>query len=218
MTEVETKLMELYINNLKKTIELTNSIVIPVINSFDGKVYNVRLENTIQGKLPESVFFHVRDFDYRHMRIELGFWNKYREVYVMETYFGETKEHRQVHYLPHGWEDITICYKYTDFNTWENNKKTNGKYYFKDTTDAHFYIDDNYKTRINSSVIVEKIKEKLEDIQETIRQLEDILKNNKVDYWKGQLEDIKKQAESLHSEIPCVVRDICKISSYATWN
>lgn len=199
------------------TVTEIDSVIIPVINSFNGKVYNAKLKNAIQDKLPENVYIHFNDFDYRHCRIDLSFYGKYREIYVKEKYYGEEKEHNQVYYLPQYWEDVAICYIWTDFNTWDNTKKNNEKYYNPKLTDAHFYIDDNYKMRINSSVIVSKLTEKKDAIIEDIASLEKIKTENLPDTWKNELKELKSDIEKLHHKIPSVIRDICKIASYATW-
>ena len=226
MERQKTLLMELYIANLRKACELIDK-VIPLVEDFDGKVYNARFQNKINEALTEglepnkAVKMYVEDFDYNHCNIELSFF-MFRTVYTEENYHfdgPDIPKHRQVHYLPSGYDKVTICNIWTDYKSWDTSKNT--KYYARN--DSHFWIDLNYNTRINSSAIVQNMKEQREYLIKEAYKLEQLLKVqdgeeiNQIESWNKELEELKKKAERLNNAIPGVVRDIFGIKSWANW-
>ena len=220
MNEDKTLLLKLYVSNLRKSAELIDKIV-PVIETFDGKVYNARFQNKINDILTsglepnKQIKMYVDDFDYKHCNFNLSFFN-FREVYTEENYAfdkPETKKHRQVHYLPSSYDSIVICNIWTDYNSWDSTKNTK----YKDRNDSYFWIDSNYNTRINSEAIIQNMTENKANLLKKAEELEDSLKENKIEAWENRLEELKKELEVLNNSIPHAIKDIFEIKTYASW-
>ena len=221
MKEDKKLLLELYISNLRKSAVIIDKII-PVVKTFDGKVYNARFQNKINELLKEDkITLKAEDFDYKHCELELCFYQN-RTVYTEENYSFDkegTPKHRQVHYLPDCYDRIRICYIWTDYNSWDTSKNTR----FHERNESYFWIDENYNTRINSSAIVENLTEHKEDLLKQAGDLEDALKVKegftecKIQAWEDAVKDLQKKAQELNSAIPSVVRDIFEIKSWANW-
>lgn len=201
-------LLERYISNLRiasKVIEL----ITPVISSFDGKVYNARFKNAItavlQEKVSKSIFFRVEYFDEHYCILKLNFYGEFREVYADEMYFGETKTHKQVHYLPSAYETIRICYLYTSDNE---------KHYSRN--EAHFWYDENENVRINSEAILKVLAEKQKELLTEADTF--AIEFSKIAEYKAKVKAIQKEADELNMAIPDVIKNIFDIKSRASWS
>lgn len=222
MKEYQTKLMERYLSNLRLSCNLIDKII-PVVNSFNGKVYNARFERKIKEVLPEGIFAKV-DLDYCHCRINFTFWNDYREVFTEEFYSYENpsidKPHRQVHYLPSNLEDVTICNIYSEYNNWDMSK--NDKFHSKN--DSYFWIDEySFNTRLNTDSIIEELKKQKENIIKKADSLEyactiqEGFTASMVEDWQKEVKELQDRASALYSAIPSVIKSIFEIKCYATW-
>lgn len=222
MKEYQTKSMERYLRNLRLSCDLIDKII-PVVNSFNGKVYNARFERKIKEVLPEGIFIKV-DLDYCHCRINFTFWNEYREVFTEEFYSYENpsvdKPHRQVHYLPSNLEDVTICNIYSEYNNWDSSK--NDKFHSKN--DSYFWIDGySYNTRLNTDSIIEELKKQKENIIKKADSLEyactvqEGFTASMVEDWQKEVKELQDRASALYSAIPSVIKSIFDIKCYANW-
>lgn len=221
MKTEKTLLLELYISNLRKSAELIDKII-PVVKTFDGKVYNARFQNKINDVLisglepNKQIKMHVDDFDYKHCTFGLSFF-MFREVYTDVNYSFDAPsapKHRQVHYLPSSYDTITICNIWTDYNSWDTSKNTK----YKDRNDSYFWIDSNYNTRINAEAIVQNMTENKAELLKKAEELKGCLSDNKIEAWENRLEELKKELEALNSSIPYAVRDIFEIRSHVSWH
>lgn len=226
MKEEKTMLLKLYVSNLRKSAELIDNII-PVVKTFDGKCYNARFQHKINEVLTEGlelkqqVKMFVKDFDYARCVFELSFF-MFRKVYTEKNYsFDEpgAEKHRQVHYLPQGYDKVTICHLLTDYNTWDSSKNKK----FKDRNDSYFWIDSKYKTRINAEAIVQNMTENKADLIKKAEDLEDSLivkpgfNECKIEAWINAVEDLHKKASELNDAIPSAIKDIFEIKSWASW-
>lgn len=200
--ETKTKLFNLYIENLKTTMQVIDDII-PVVKSFDGKCYNARFDNAINQAVEKkyNCRVYVEDFDYKRCYIEVCYWNK-RSV----------SGNCCAYYFPSSYEKITACNIYSDYNTWDTSKNDSFHY---PSSEHHFYIDENYKTRVCSDFIVKSLEEKREDLQEKIEHLTG--QENKVREYETKLESIKKELETLAHSIPMEVKDFFEIKTYANY-
>ena len=222
MKEEKTMLLRLYVSNLKKSAELIDKII-PVVKTFDGKCYNARLQNKINEVLAEGLepIPQIKTYvDYTRCTFELSL---FREVYTEENYsFDEpgAKKHRQVHYLPQCYDKVTICYLWTDYNSWDSSKNKK----FHDRNDSYFWIDSNYNTRINAEAIVQNMTEQKASLIKKAEELEDSLtvkpgfNECKIEAWINAVEDLHKKASELNNSIPSVIKDMFEIKSYASWS
>lgn len=205
--EVKEKLMDLYIHNLKKSIDVVDSII-PIIRKFDGKVYNARLENTLKDFLAEGK--EIKDKIYPHVelnlsrfRLKLNFWNN-RRVDGDACSF----------YLPEGLEEVTLAY---DSSRWSQckSREENHAYYDPDDLSTYFYIDDNNNTRIKSARIVDLILKEQKELKEQVQLLEE--ERKKVLEHVEKLNKIRKELDDLHDSIPSAVRSIYDIKTFANF-
>lgn len=204
--EVKEKLMDLYIHNLKKSIDVVDSII-PIIRKFDGKVYNARLENTLkdfltEGKEIKDKIYPRIELTYAIFRLKLSFWNNRRVD-------GDACSL----YLPEGLEEVTLAY---DSSSWSQYKsrEENHAYYDPDDLSTYFYIDGN-NTRIKSARIVDLILKKQKELKEQVQLLEEERKN--VLEHVARLNKIKEELDALHDSIPCAVRSIYDIKTFANF-
>ena len=221
MKEEKTMLLKLYFSNLRKSAELIDNII-PVVKTFDGKCYNARFQHKINEVLTEGlelkqqVKMFVKDFDYARCVFELSFF-MFRKVYTDDEPGAE--KHRQVHYLPQGYDKVTICHLLTDYNTWDSSKNKK----FKDRNDSYFWIDSKYKTRINAEAIVQNMTENKADLIKKAEDFEDSLivkpgfNECKIEAWINAVEDLHKKASELDDSIPSAIKDIFEIKSWASW-
>lgn len=209
--EVSKKLWDLYLSNLETSIKIIDDLI-PVVKIFDGKCFNKRFENALntvtEGKY--NVRLYVSDFDYKRLTIELGFYD-----YPLRSVKGETDSNGYCGtvYLPKGYESVNIASVYTDYNTWETNRRTNGKYY-SPSSENHFYIDDNYNTRIGSEKIISVLQEKKKYLTDKIKTLKE--KFNNLDEYETKLKNIKAELKALSDDVPYELTDFfeIKIPSY----
>lgn len=209
--EVSKKLWELYLSNLETSIKIIDDII-PVVKTFDSKCFNKRLETALnkvtEGKY--NVRLYVSDFDYKRLTFELGFYD-----YPLRSVKGEKDSNGYCGtvYLPSGYERVTIASIYTDFNTWQTDRKTNGKYY-SPSSENHFYIDDNYNTRIGSEKIISVLQEKKTYLADKIKTLKE--KFNTLDEYETKLKNIKAELKELSDAIPYELTDFfgLKVPSY----
>lgn len=203
--EVKDEVMERYIANLKIAKNLID-IIVPEVWKFDGKVYNKRFDNALKALLEEhkadtenqTVYPYI-ELNYRQLSIKLAFYN-----HRCTDYFRA--------YLPNGFEELYICYHYSDWNDWNEDKKK--KYYQKDNGE-YFYIDENYNTRIQSKKIVEELTEKQKEIAEKIDTLIDAKKHVEETYNK--VYKLKEELSRLHDSIPHAIDKIYGMESYGNY-
>ena len=94
---------------------------------------------------------------------------------------------------------------------------------FKDRNDSYFWIDSNYKTRINAEAIVQNMTENKADLIKKAEDLEDSLivkpgcNECKIEAWINAVEDLHKKASELNDAIPSAIKDIFEIKSWASW-
>lgn len=223
--EAKNELMKLYISNMRKAAELIDSVFIPTIQDFDGKVFNARLENTLKKKLeaPEAkdnIYCNV-ELNYSRCKIELNFCN-HRSIFYNQKLWNSEETERRIMYLPSGMSDIDVCYLFSDYNQYDSSKNES---FHKPTEGHYFYIGDypNYSTRICSAAIIEGLKEKQKYLLETAAEYEDAIslkegyEHSPVEDWMLELDSLKKQIELLHREIPCNIAAVYDIKSYANW-
>lgn len=213
--ETKNKLMDLYLENMAKSVELIDSVFIPTIKEFDGKVFNARLENTLKHKLestePKDNIYCSVELNYRTCKIDVHFYNN-RSIQCLDR--------NGWVYLPDGLETINICSIYSEYNDWDTSK--NGSFHHPEET-HHFYIDSNYNTRICSGAIVNELENKKAYILQRIEKLgskKTLQKNaerTEVEEWMKELEEIKHRAEFLNSSIPSEIRAIYELKTWANW-
>lgn len=205
---IKDKLMDLYIQNLKKSVDVIDSII-PIIWQFDGKVYNARLENKLKELLTEGkeakdkIYPHV-ELNYTRVKIELNFYNQ-------RSISSDTCNY----YLPEGLETINLVYNYSDFKNYGSHEE-NIKYFDSEFNDkVYFYIDKNYNTRIKSAMIVNLLLEKQKELKEKIATLES--EKQQVEDYVSKLNELKEKLDLLNSEIPCEIKSIYGIKTYANF-
>lgn len=205
--ELKDKIMTRYVDNLVMAKKLIDSLI-PVVNQFDGKVYNKRFENALKARLEElkeqtegkQVYCSV-ELNYRHINIELEFYNHRR---IAENNYNV--------YIPQGYETLYICYHYTDWSSWNN--ESNEKYYHKDNGE-YFYIDGG-NTRINAKSIVDLLLEKQKELDEKIADILEASKNIE-DIFK-KVEELKAELKAINESIPTIVDKIYSVESYGQYN
>ena len=205
---IKDKLMDLYIQNLKKSVDIIDSII-PIIWQFDGKVYNARLENKLKELLTEGkevkdkIYPHV-ELNYSRVKIELNFYNQ-RSI----------SSDTCTNYLPEGLETINLVYNYSDFKNYES-REENLKYFDSGCNDkVYFYIDKNYNTRIKSAKIVDLLIVKQKELREKIATLES--ERQQVEDYASKLNELKEKLDLLDSAIPCEIKNIYGIKTYANF-
>lgn len=205
--EVKEKLMDLYIHNLEKSVDVIDSII-PILWKFDGKVYNARLENTLkdfltEGKETKDQIYPQVVLNYSSFRLKLCFWNN-RRVDGDSCSF----------YLPDGLEEVTLAY---DSSSWSEYKsrEENHAYYDSGDLSTYFYIDGNYNTRIKSARIVDLVLKEQKELKEKIQLLKEERKN--VLEYVARLNKIKEELDVLHDSIPSAVRSIYDIKTFANF-
>lgn len=204
---VKEKLMDLYIHNLEKSVDVIDSII-PIIRKFDGKVYNARLENTLKDFLTEGkeiedkIYPHV-ELNCSRLRLELSFWNN-RRVDGDACSF----------YLPEGLEEVTLAYDSSNWSEYKS-REENHAYYDPDDLSTYFYIDGNYNIRIKSARIVDLILKEQKELKEQVQLLKE--ERKKVLEHVEKLSKIKEELDALHDSIPSAVRSIYDIKTFANF-
>lgn len=204
--EIKDRLLDRYIANLTMAKNLID-VIIPVVEKFDGKVYNKRFDNALKEILEQSkeqtegkqVYCSV-DLDYRRLYIKLEFYN-HRAVSAPNSW----------EYIPNGYEEVHIFYHWTNYSMWDN--EGNKKYYEKDNGE-YFYID-NGNTRLCSAPIVSGMREKQKEIEDKIEELLKA-KETVVEVY-NKVEDLKAQLSEIHDTIPHIVGNIYGITSYGNY-
>lgn len=209
--EVAKKLWELYLNNLETSTKIIDDLI-PVVKTFDGKCYNRRFDNALNKVTEEkyNVRCFVSDFDYERFTMELGFYD-----YSLRSVKGDKDNNGYctAFYLPKSYEQVTIASLYSDYNVWTTDRKTNSKFYSL-SSENHFYIDDNYNTRIGSDKIISVMQEKKKYLTDKIKTLKEKFSN--LDEYETKLKNIKAELKALSDDIPYELTDFfeIKIPSY----
>lgn len=202
--EVKEKLMDLYIHNLKKSIDVVDSII-PILWKFDGKVYNARLENTLEDFLTEGkeiedkIYPHV-ELNLSRFRLKLSFWSN-RRVDGNACSF----------YLPEGLEEVTLAYDSSNWSEYKS-REENHAYYDSGDLSTYFYIDGN-NIRIKSARIVNLVLKEQKELKEQVQLLEE--ERKKVLEHVEKLNKIREELDALHDSIPSAVRSIYDIKTFA---
>lgn len=202
--EVKEKLMDLYIHNLKKSIDVVDSII-PILWKFDGKVYNARLENTLKDFLTEGkeiedkIYPHV-ELNLSRFRLKLSFWSN-RRVDGNACSF----------YLPEGLEEVTLAYDSSNWSEYKSREENHACYDSGDLS-TYFYIDGN-NIRIKSARIVDLVLKEQKELKEQVQLLEE--ERKKVPEHVEKLNKIREELDALHDSIPSAVRSIYDIKTFA---
>lgn len=198
--ELSKKLWELYLHNLETSTKIIDEII-PIINNFDRKVYTKRFDHalkSIDDKYNVSVI--IENFDYKSCQIDFGFYaSASRCIQAKEGFY----------YLPEGYDRVNIVYIYSDFNTWTTDRKTNEKYY-SPSSEHHFYIDENYKTRIGSDKIIKTLQEKKNFLEDKIKTLKE--KSDNLEKYEARLKEIKVELKVLSDDIPYEITDFFNLN------
>lgn len=206
--ETKDKLLDLYIGNLKQSVELIDKII-PTVLKFDNKVYNARFENALKDVLGTDTveskdrIYPSVNLSYECLKISLGFYNN--RGLKGKSYYT---------YLPGGYEVVRIAYDRTDFNTWNCSREENAKYYTKDN-ESYFYIDDNYNTRIQSKRIIDLLLDRQKELKEKIASLQEERKS--ILEVAQKLEGLKQEIDSLRYSTDNTLKDLYDLKMYATW-
>lgn len=190
------KLFNLYLQNLETSEKLID-VIIPVIKTFEGKVYNKRFRNKVDesllkyfdGDVCKTVYFYP-EIDNDRIRFYFKFSNS-----------GSVKGANCCNYLPDSYEKVEILRDYRN-----------------SSEDMLRYIsyDENCNIRLNASLIVRKLTDEKEAIKKRIELLK--AEAEKVDGYKKRLEDLKKEIEELDATIPYEIKDFFRIKSYPDWH
>lgn len=202
--EVKEKLMDLYVHNLKKSIDVVDSII-PILWKFDGKVYNARFENTLkdfltEGKETEDKIYPHVELNLSRFRLKLCFWSN-RRVDGDACSF----------YLPEGLEEVTLAYDSSNWSEYKS-REENHAYYDPEDLSTYFYIDGN-NIRIKSARIVDLVIKEQKELKEQVQLLEE--ERKKVLEHVEKLNKIREELDALHDTIPSVVRSIYDIKTFA---
>ena len=207
--QIKEELFNLYLNNLEEAVK-TVDVIIPVIQKFDDKVYNARLENAVKKELEDrqiDVCFEFEHFNDNHIAINLNFYSmKKRCIRFTEVGFWKEKKYvkeNRCAYIPSSYETVRIawCYDYVKGTKARNE----GKW---------LYYDSNYNRRIVAPVIIQLLKDRQKELKEQIENLKQELKN--LDSYTERLERIKKDLEILNEEIPYQFRDFFDLKSHVS--
>lgn len=190
------KLFNLYIENLETSIKLID-VIIPVIKTFDGKVYNKRFQNKVDeailkhfnNDVCKTVYFYP-EIDNASIHFSFKFFNN-RSVQGKSCW----------NYLPDSYTEIEIL-----------------RYYRSNNEDIIPFItyDNNFNIRLNTGLIVQKLTEEKTEIKDKIEYLKEEVK--KVADYKKQLEEIQKAAKNLRDSIPYEIKDLFNIKCWDNWS
>lgn len=198
--EVSKKLVGLYLHNLETSTKIIEDLI-PVVKTFDFKVYTKRFNNALKSigdKYNVSVI--IENFDYKSCQIDLGFYASASRC---------IQEKGSCYYLPKSYERVNIVYIYSDFNTWTTDRKTNEKYY-SPSYENHFYIDENYKTRIGSEKIIKTLQEKKNFLEDKIKTLKEKVEN--LEKYEARLKEIKVELKALSDDVPYEITDFFNLN------
>lgn len=198
--EVSKKLYELYLNNLCTCVKIIDDLI-PVVKTFDFKVYTKRFDNALKSVGDKyNVYVTIENFDYKSCQIDFGFY---------APALGRIEEKEGFYYLPKSYDRVNIVYIYSDFNTWTTDRKTNEKYY-SPSSEHHFYIDDNYKIRIGSDKIIKTLQEKKNFLADKIKILKE--KVNNLEKYEARLKEIKAELKTLSNDVPSEITDFFNLN------
>ena len=202
--ENKDKIIERYLKNLDMAKNLIDTII-PVVWKYDCKVYNKRFDNAIKDIIEDrklhtegKTIYPYVELNYRHLSIKLAFYNHR----VTENNL----------YLPQGYEEVYICYHYSNWSDWDNDRI---KEYHRKDNGEFFYIDENGNTRIQAKKIVDELLEKQKEIEEKIEEIEKAVKNVEETYRK--VYELKEELSSIHDSIPHIVDKVYEIDSYGSY-
>ena len=202
------ELFNLYLDNLEISKKLMDSII-PIVEKFDGKVYNARFDNAIKARLEElegeigqriwtKVFLDLRKFE-----LELHFTER------------SVKGDSCWEYLPSCYDEdsIRIYSDYSPYGNDENNKI----YHDKDSKGdkCYFYIDSNYNNRIKAEAIVKALENHKADLSFKIENLKAEVEH--LDEYETKAEELKKAMKELHDSIPYCFTSFFGLETYATY-
>lgn len=199
-SEVSKELYELYLNNLETSIKIIDEII-PIINNFDSKVYTKRFDNALKSigdKYNVSVI--IENFDYKRCQIDFGFY-----AFASRC----IQEKGGFYYLPKSYDRVNILFICSDFNIWTKDRKMNEKYY-SPSSEHHFYIDKNYKTRIGSDKIIKTLQEKKNFLEVKIKTLKE--KVNNLEKYEARLKEIKAALKAFSDDVPCEITDFFNLN------
>lgn len=207
--QIKEELFKLYLNNMEEAVK-TVDVIIPVIQKFDDKVYNARLENAVKKELEDrqiDVCFEFEYFNDNHVAINLNFYSmKKRCISCTEVGFWKEQKYAKENrcaYIPSSYETVRIawCYDYVK----GTKSRNDGKW---------LYYDSNYNRRIVAPVIIQLLKDRQKELKEQIENLKQELKN--IDSYTERLERIKKDLEILNEEMPYQFRDFFGLKSHVS--
>lgn len=189
------ELFNLYLQNLETSTELID-VIMPVIKTFEGKVYNKRFQN----KVDEAILKHFENDVCKTVYFYSEIDNNRIEFYFKFFNFRSVKGINCWNYLPDSYEKVEILRDY------KNSSEDTLKY---------ISYDENYNIRLNASLIVQKLTDEKEAIKNRIELFK--VEAAKVDDYKKQLEGLKKEIEELNEKIPYEIKDFFQIKSYPNW-
>lgn len=169
-------LIKLEIAQYKRAIELVEQLK-PVVEKFDGKVFNKRFEDAIEKETCEA--------------FSVGTTNTFTSYFEMKWYNGRDCVQSVE----------KDCYGYSSWNYLRSNAldlvgvpiRCN----VKDVL--------NENKRINAKAMIEHLDKSAEYFRGKIEELTDGL--NKVDAWVEKIRELKKQINELYHEVPSQFRD-----------
>ena len=189
------ELFNLYLQNLETSEKLID-VIIPVIKTFEGKVYNKRFQN----KVDEAILKHFNNDVCKTVYFYPEIDNNRIEFYFKFFNSRSVKGSSCWYYLPDSYEKIEILRGYKERS---------------EDTLKYINYDDNYNIRLNTSLIVQKLTDEKEAIKNRIEFLK--VEAAKVEDYKKQLEALKKEIEELNEKIPYEIKDFFQIKSYPNW-
>ena len=199
-SEVSKKLWELYLHNLETSTKIIDALI-PVVKTFDSKVLTKRFNNALKSigdKYNVSVI--IENFDYKSCQIDFGFYaSASRCIQKKEGFY----------YFPKSYDRVNIVYIYSDFNTWTTDRKMNEKYY-SPSSEHHFYIDENYKTRIGSEKIIKTLQEKKNFLEDKIKTLKE--KAGNLEKYEARLKEIKEELKVFSDDVPYEITDFFNLN------
>ena len=171
-------LIKLEIKQYTRAIELIEQIK-PIVEKFDGKVFNKRFENAIEKETGESFSVNLVDWGMMYSRFEIDWYNQNRSIQSVEK---DSFGYSHWNYLSQSDFDLVG---------------------YPRTCEAVDVL--NADKRINGTALLEKLDESVEYFKKKIEELADGL--NKVDVWVEKIKELKKQINDLYHEVPSQFRD-----------
>lgn len=199
-SEISKKLYGLYLHNLETSTKIIDALI-PVVKTFDAKVYTKRFDNALKSigdKYNVSVI--IENFDYKSCQIDFGFYaSASRCIQGKEGFY----------YLPKSYDRVNIICIYSGFITRTTDRKTDEKYY-SPSSENYFYIDENYKTRIGSDKLISVLQEKKNFLEDKIKTLKE--KINNLEKYEARLKEIKAELKVLSDDVPSEITDFFNLN------